>query len=182
MAVLSSLLTIGLYLLLFVGLEGCNKFEIAKRKYTTNVVDTTYQTITTVVPKDSAVLVTRTDTTRVVLTERQGRATIIYQRDPKVTTIRAVCDTVVVEKRVPVYVKKQVWGVDPAYKDKAADRLNLIWVLMAIIVIGIMAYLFTHRFLLSLSKRDNGPAIPAVQLSASDLLTIQNRSDEHLPG
>ncbi|MGV3561575.1 hypothetical protein [Larkinella arboricola] len=52
------------------------------------------------IPKDSVILKTRTDTTRLFLTERQGRATVTLIRAPQETTAKAECDTIV--KKVPV--------------------------------------------------------------------------------
>ena len=155
MAGFSTLLLIGMVALCCVG---CTTFEKAKRKYATNVTDTTFTTVRTVVPKDSAVLRIVTDTTTVVHEIRQGRARIIFQRDPKTTVIKAECDSVVVEKKVPVYITKQVWGVDPAYKDRADTRLNVIWGLLALLLAAILAYVFAHKLLLNVSvtKRTNG--------------------------
>ncbi|GAB2571781.1 hypothetical protein [Spirosoma areae] len=159
-SVLATLSTMLVMLTAMLLLQGCMTFQKAQRKFATNVADTTFTTITTVVPKDSAVLRIVTDTTTVVHEIRQGRAKIIYQRDPKMTIIKAECDSVVIEKRVPVYVTKQVWGVDPAYKDQANTRLAIIKVLLGIILAGVLAYLFAHRLLLSvsISKRGNGTA------------------------
>lgn len=141
------LLTLGMSVLL----EGCTTFEKAQRKYSTNVVDTTFSTYKTVVPRDSAVLRLVTDTNTVIHEIREGRTRIIYQRNPKMTVIKAECDSVVIEKRVPVYIEKQVWGVDPAYKDKAESRLITIWILGGLLVAGLLLYIFVHRFLLSVS-------------------------------
>lgn len=86
------------------------------------VTDTTYTTVPITVPRDSAVLVTKTqmhfDTThtRIVEVSKQGRATVTIIREPVNTTVLANCDSVVIEKKVPVAVTTRQFGVSPWWK------------------------------------------------------------------
>lgn len=147
-AVLSSLLTILVYALLFFELTGCMSFRKAERRYATSVIDTTYTVVKKVVPKDSVILRLVTDTSTVIREIRQGRATIIYRRNPRQTSVQANCDSIVVEKKVPVYITKQVWGVSPNYK--TATHL-----LIGIVIALLFVYFFTRNYQI---VNRNGPA------------------------
>lgn len=147
--VFTTLIWIGLFALLFAPLEGCTTFAKAQRKYATNVVDTTFTVVKTVLQKDSVVLHELTDTTTVYREIHQGRATIIYRRNPKQTTVQANCDSAVIEKKVPVYVTKQVWGVNPNYKTATH-------ILIGLVVALILVYLFTQKY--QITPKANGTA------------------------
>lgn len=148
-----------LLLLLFL-LSGCMTFQKAQRRYATTEVDTVYHTVTTVVPRDSAVLRLVTDTTTVIREIRQGRAQIIYERNPRTTTIKANCDSVFIEKKVPVYITKQVWGVDPKWKEQAedAERWATRWrtaffVLLGLLAATVAAIWFLRTFTVSINRK-----------------------------
>lgn len=138
-------------MLLALCLSSCMTFEKAFRKYGHNRIDTTFTTVRTAIPHDSAVLRVVTDTTTVVREIRQGRARIIYERNPQTTYIRADCDSVIVEKKVPQYINRQVWGVDPVYKANAERWQTIAFVLMGLIGTAVIAYVFTYQ--LKISKR-----------------------------
>jgi hypothetical protein len=140
-------------------LSSCTTFKAAKRKFMSTVSDTTYTTVTTTVPRDSAVLRIITDTTTVVHEVRQGRARIIYQRTPQTTLIKADCDSVIVEKKVPQYITKQVWGVDPKYKDQAAYYKTGFFGLLGFVVLCLIVVYLLSRFKFSLGmERRSLPA------------------------
>ncbi|RRB13425.1 hypothetical protein [Larkinella knui] len=89
--------------LLLLILSGCLT-EKRIRRNAHQLTDTTYvtKTVTVTIPKDSAIVRTVTDTTRIFLTERQGRATVTLIRTPTETSAKAVCDTIIREVRVTV--------------------------------------------------------------------------------
>ncbi|KAB7728123.1 hypothetical protein F5984_20470 [Rudanella paleaurantiibacter] len=149
-----------LYLVIASFLGGCMTFEKARRRYSTTEIDTVYQTISTVVPRDSAVLRVVTDTTTVVREIRQGRARIIYERNPRTTTIKANCDSVFIEKKVPVVITKQVWGIDPKWKERAEDAelwvsrwRTAAFVLLGLILSTLAAIWFLRTFTVSINRK-----------------------------
>ncbi len=151
----AALLTTALSLLALVALlSSCTTFEKAFRKYANNKVDTTFVTVSQTVPHDSAVLHLVTDTTTVYKEVRQGRARIIYQRDGRTTLVKANCDSVVVEKKVPQYITRQMWGVDPKFKSDADRWRTIAFVLMGLIGTAVIAYVFTYHLKLDVSQRN----------------------------
>lgn len=139
--------------LLAAALVNCHPYEVAKRKYAKDVIDTTYTTITTTIPRDSVRLVVRTDTTHIIERVRQGRATVTIIREPKNTTVIANCDSVTKPQKVMVKTVRQVWGVDPRFRDQAKTWRTVAFVLIGLIGAGVIAYVLTYRIKLNLSKR-----------------------------
>lgn len=96
-------------LLLVLALSQCISYKRCAEKYNLTTVDTTYVTRadTVKVPADSAVFVTRTDTTYLTQIVRQGRAVVTMQRTPKTTYVKADClpTYIVREIKVPVAIK-----------------------------------------------------------------------------
>lgn len=138
-AIGSILFWIGVFTLLLGNLSGCMTLKKAERKYATNVVDTTFTTITTVIPRDSAVTVVKTDTTYLKQIIRQGRATVTIIREPTNTTVIANCDSLSQSKRFPVQTVKQIWGVSPNYKTATH-------VLIGLVIALILVYFFTRKW------------------------------------
>jgi hypothetical protein len=130
-----------------LSLSGCLTQSKILRK-AEKLVDTTYVTKveTVVIPRDSAVLRLRTDTTFVKVIERQGRATVTIIRTPTETTARADCDSIV--KYVPVTVpcppQLQI-GVNELWRTAALASGGLLlvsWISLAMFVAGTR---FAHR-------------------------------------
>lgn len=126
---------IAIILLLIGFTSSCTTFQRVKRKFGHMATETRTVTVmdTLTVPKDSVVLRTKTlyDTSTVYLTERQGRATVIYQRGPRETTVRAICDTLTVIKEVKAECPPVVnFGVDPRWKWAAIAAGGLLAVLI----------------------------------------------------
>lgn len=139
-------------------LSACqNPYEIAKRKYATDVVDTTYTNIITTIPRDSVIKVFKTefksDTVRVIEKVRQGRASVTIIREPTNTTVIANCDSVSKSQKVITKIVKQQWGVDPKYKQRASTWQTVAIVFIGLFVAGIAVWYFTHRFKLAVHKR-----------------------------
>lgn len=153
-------------ILLGLALNGCRPYEVAKRKYATDVVDTTFTNIVTTIPRDSVVKVIHNDTLRV--TERhvervkQGRATVTIIREPTNTTVIANCDSVRKEQKVVTKTVRQVWGVDPRFRDQARTWRTVAFVLIGLIGVGVVAYVLTYRYRLNLNltKRNGAAAEP----------------------
>ncbi|RIV23625.1 LytTR family transcriptional regulator [Fibrisoma montanum] len=143
--------------LILLLLSSCTSFEKAFRKYGRTVNDTTYTTVQLTVPKDSSILVVKTDTTRIVERVRQGRATVTIIREPTNTTVLAECDTVVVEKRVPGVIRTQLWGVDPKF-EKQAKRWRTAFLILAGLVIAVLAAVwFLKRFTVGVQVQRRNP-------------------------
>lgn len=130
---------------LLLTLTACNSFRRAKQKFLSTQVDTTYQTIRQVIPRDSLITMFRTDTSTIRQVIQQGRVQVIYERNPRTTIIRATSDSVIIEKRIPVTVEKQIWGVDPKYRDQfervANGRNTWRWIAIVagVVLIGLIA-------------------------------------------
>lgn len=143
-----------LLIALVVLLSGCASFyDRAKGRFQRTYTDTTYQRIVLTVPKDSAVLRVKTDTTRIIETFRQGRATATIIREPMFTTVIANCDEVKKDTTVVVKTVSEKWGVDPKFEKQAHTFKWLAIGLTALLVIGVGAYLLIHQFRLSITRR-----------------------------
>lgn len=104
-----------------VALTGCSTFKQCEEKFITRTIqDTTeiHQVVSVVVPRDSIILITKTDTTHYIHSERQGRATVTIIREPINTTVIAECDSVhsqtVIQTNVPT--TSYTVGIAPWYK------------------------------------------------------------------
>ncbi|MGA0556547.1 hypothetical protein ACO2Q8_07850 [Larkinella sp. VNQ87] len=110
-------------ILLVLAVTGCTTFNKAFRKFGHMGNDTTLVQIpvTVNIPKDSAMLVLKTDTTRVIREVRQGRATVRIIRDHTNTIVQANCDSIIktITGKARVVTKKVTWGVDPKYRSQA---------------------------------------------------------------
>lgn len=125
--VLTTLTWIGLFALLFAPLSGCvNGYELARLRYAHQVADTTFQTITTTIPRDSVVTSFKTDTTHYFETVKQGRATLTIIREPTNTTVIANCDSLTKSQKVPTRIETQEWGTDPKYETQTRILLAVV--------------------------------------------------------
>lgn len=128
-------------------LSGCLTQSRILRK-AEQLVDTTYVTKveTVVIPRDSAVLRIRTDTTFVKVIERQGRASVTLIRTPTETTVRADCDSII--KYVPVTVpcppQLQI-GVNEHWRTAALAMGGLLLVTWLSLVSFVAGNRFAHR-------------------------------------
>lgn len=107
------------FALLTVGLAGCATFNRCKTKFGGTFTDTVrvQQTVRLTLPRDSAVISLVNDTTTVIREVTSHRARVIVQKTRDVIHVRAVCDTVFLEKTVEVKTPTvQNWGVSPNWK------------------------------------------------------------------
>ena len=110
--------------LLLLAVCSCVTLRKCEEKFSRSAVtDTLYMTVSRTVPRDSTILVTKTNvhfdtiTTRIVEISKQGRATVTLIREPVNTTVLAECDSVVVVQRVPYQVDViRTFGVSPWWK------------------------------------------------------------------
>jgi hypothetical protein len=138
------------YALIFLSmlcLSGCLTQSKILRK-AEKLVDTTYVTKveTVVIPRDSAVLRIRTDTTYVKVIERQGRASVTLIRTPTETTARADCDSII--KYVPVTVPcppQLIVGVNEHWRTAALGIGGLLLVTWISLVMFVAGNRFAHR-------------------------------------
>lgn len=143
---LSTLMLIGVILLLVGTLSGCMTYEKARLRYSTDKIDTTFQTVTTRIHGDTIYRVFKTDTTRYVEKVKQGRATVTIIREPTNTTIIANCDSISKSQKVPLKIVTQKWGVDPRFERQANTWKTVAFLLMGLLGVGVIVYIFTHKF------------------------------------
>jgi hypothetical protein len=115
--------------------------HVAKDSVTVTVQDTV------IVPKDSIVTSFKTDTTFFHKVYETVRSKLTINRTPKETQITAECkpDTIYKPVRINCPPVAQ-FGVDPRYKTG-------FFIAIAVIGIGVIAFLFTYLFKLSITKR-----------------------------
>lgn len=141
---MKSLLWLALLALL---LSGCLTRKKILRK-AEQLVDTTYvtKTETIIIPKDSAIVRFRTDTTYVKVVEKQGRATVTVIRTPTETTAKAECDTIYKEVRVTVPCPPQlIVGVNEHWRTAAFILGGLLLVSWIGLVMFILGNRYAHR-------------------------------------
>lgn len=134
-------------------MAGCATFEKARRRYATDMADTTFTTITTMIPRDSVRLVIKTDTTRIIERMRQGRATVTIIREPTYTTIKADCDSLTKSHRVGTKIITQKWGVDPAYKESSERWKVVALTTIALAIVVASGYFLSKKFTVTVAKR-----------------------------
>ena len=128
-----------LYAFIFAFLVGssCMTYHKAKSRYAETKIDTVTVTNTVTVPKDSIRFVIHNDTTTYIREYRQGRATVIVEKTPTITYIKADCDSV--SKTVEVKVPQEIntWGIAPWYREG--------FVAMAALFFAMLLYVFKHK-------------------------------------
>lgn len=121
-------------------LTQCATYKRCQEKFATATTrDTVTITVPYLVARDSVVTSFVTDTTYLRIEERQGRARLIVQRTPRLTTVQAECDTVTVYKKVRVGTTVNHWGVDKWYK-YLAWTFGLLW------LATMLGLAFAHHF------------------------------------
>ena len=117
---------------------------------TTNVYDTTRHTIrdTVTVPRDSAVLVVHTDSTRIVRHYTRGKATVTIIREPTNTTVLANCEstTIIRELKIPPANQNNTWGVATWYK-------WAFWMAVAMVLVLLLVWYITARLAVSITRK-----------------------------
>ncbi|UHG93437.1 hypothetical protein [Spirosoma oryzicola] len=134
-------------------LSGCSSFESAFRKYGQTVTDTTMVTVPVAVtiPRDSAVITVRTDTSRVIIEEHNRTSWVRLYRDKNQTRVEGGCDSATIAKDVLAKVprKQAIWGVDPKYKTWMERWRTAAIVLFALIAVAFGLYSFTRKFIIT---------------------------------
>lgn len=101
-------------------LASCTTLKRCERKFSTILTDTVIvkKQIVVNVPKDSAVLRIKTDTTTIYKEIHQGRATVRIIREPTFTTVYATCDSLRIVKEAIAKIPQKVikMGVSHFYK------------------------------------------------------------------
>lgn len=130
-----------LFALLTFGLAGCATFSRCKTKFGNTFTDTVrvQETVRLTVPRDSAVLSLVNDTTTVVREVVNHRARVIVEKTRDVIHVRAICDTVFMEKIVEIKTPTvQNWGVSPGWRTASyalAGALLLATVLLLVVLL-----------------------------------------------
>lgn len=85
--------------------------EVFKKTPKISKIDTLQVIKETIIQKDSVNMIFRHDTLRTFerIIERQGRATIIYQKDSVITRILAKCDSIVIKDTIKVPYEKIIY-------------------------------------------------------------------------
>jgi hypothetical protein len=144
-------------LLLTLAATSCTTFQKAFRKYGHMANDTTLVEIpvTVTVPRDSVVMVLKTDTTHIIQEMRQGRATVKIIRDHTNTIVQADCDSVIktVTGKTKVVTRTVNWGVDPKYESQAKNWKTGAVALAAfnLVVLGLL--LLSRKFTFTVAKK-----------------------------
>ncbi len=99
-----------LFLALTVLITSCTTYKKCADKFSSTYTDSVRVVVpvAVVVPRDSVITRVKTDTTYIYKEVQQGRARVILERTPIVTTIQAKCDTVTITREVPVMVPQEV--------------------------------------------------------------------------
>jgi hypothetical protein len=126
--------------------SSCATYKRCTEKFATTHTDSVLVEVPYLVPRDSIITSFVTDTTYLRIEERQGRATVIVERTPKITTVQAECDTVTIFKKVLVGTTVNQWGVNPWYK-KLAWGFGLLWLATMLFL------LFAYFFKIQIEKR-----------------------------
>lgn len=119
------------------------------------LTDTTYVTKveTITIPKDSVIIRTKTDTSRVLIRERQGRATVTLIRTPVETIAKAECDTIIREVRVTVPCPPQlIIGVNKWWRVAAIALGGLLVMSFMLIVTFLAGVRYTQKQLSKQTK------------------------------
>ena len=116
----------------------------------TTTYDTTRHTIrdTITIPRDSAVLVLKTDTTRVIEHFTRGKATVTIIRQPTNTTVLANCEstTIIREVKLPSAIINNTWGVAAWYK-------WAFWMLAGMVLVLLLVWYLTTRLAVSITRK-----------------------------
>lgn len=137
-----------LFLAVIALASSCTTYRKCAEKYSTTYTDSVEITVpvTVLVPRDSVITRVKTDTTYIYKEVQQGRARVIIERTPVITTVQAKCDTVTITKEVPVMVPQEVrvFRDDP---DKVAGwyREAFWWMLLVNLIIIALFYFLSRK-------------------------------------
>lgn len=128
-------------------LGSCVTYKKCQEKFGTPQTDTVQVTVQVpvLVPRDSIITVTKTDTTYLYKEVQQGRARVIIERNPATTTVQAKCDTVTIIRDVPVKVpmKHYVFQDNP---DKVSKFWkSAFWWMLAVNVLICLLFYITRK-------------------------------------
>lgn len=117
----------------------------------TTTYDTTRHTIrdTVTVPRDSVVLVLKTDTTRVIEHFTQGKATVTIIREPTNTTVLANCESTTIIREIklpPTAITDNTWGVANWYK-------WAFWMVAGMVLVLLLVWYLTTRLAVSVTRK-----------------------------
>ena len=136
--------------LLLLLCSSCASYKRCVKKFGNTVTDTVTVNVPVLVaiPRDSVVIQTRTDTTYFVKESQQGRARVRLERTPTTTTASATCDSIIIERRVPVRVpvSTTTMGVNPRWR-------QLAYVLGFLLMLCLAYNLVNHFFTVSIKKK-----------------------------
>lgn len=137
-----------LFFVLIALLAACTTYKKCAEKYSTTYVDSVQVTvpISVVVPRDSVITRVKTDTTYLYKEVQQGRARVILERTPVITTVTAKCDTVTIVKHSTVFVPREV-RVFRDNPDKVSGwyKKGFWWMLAVNAFIILLAYLLFRK-------------------------------------